>query len=516
MMKHAQIIRVLDEIDKYLIKNVDSNGKINNSSDINIRMYIGDIKRIKEYLEQNDIKGAVRSRVEQTEEALVYLTNNKPLGENNQYFNWVDSKRKQKDITHPNEQELYYDIITGHQPMVFANYVKDYLPQLLGREELIKNIEIIEQEYEEFLEKDKTQEIALTVTKKKNKIQRIFDKILKTFRKPKEVKSTSNTKTDIRDNKGNISRHHEYCKQLTDYQNYNQNISETIPTKNSEQVIAISDLHGNIEKWNKMKDYMSKNPNTKVMILGDAMDRGEYGLEILLQIKELCDQGKAEYLPGNHDIFAYNYVKTQEILSRLTDEQKMQNKKIVHVAGRELAHLEKNGGEVTINSLNNFDKIVENEIRNGRLKRRISKEELINWLGNQPIQKKTDINNTTYALAHAWFDDELYNKDKEFNLEKALMIELYGKENDNTLDKFRTVMWYRQENPITHYSQVAFPDGCTMVVGHTVQIEGINVKNFNDNTSYRPIIYIDTGRENSAFDLSNGKVVEYGQYQETR
>lgn len=55
-----------------------------------------------------------------------------------------------------------------------------------------------------------------------------------------------------------------------------------------------------------------------------------------------------------------------------------------------------------------------------------------------------------------------------------------------------------------------------MVVGHTVQREGINVKNFNDNTSYKPIIYIDTGRENSAFDLSNGKVIEYGEYQGIR
>ena len=39
------------------------------------------------------------------------------------------------------------------------------------------------------------------------------------------------------------------------------------------------------------------------------MDRGEFGPEILLQIKELSDKGVVQYLPGNHDIFAYNYVK---------------------------------------------------------------------------------------------------------------------------------------------------------------------------------------------------------------
>lgn len=439
-MKHSQIIRILDEIDKYLIKNADSNGKINNVSDIGVRMYIRDIREIKGYLSQNATRGSIESRVEQTEDALLHAIDQKPLREGNQYFNWIDSKRKQKDVTKPNEQELYYDIITGHSPVVLASYAKDYLPQVLGREELIKNIEIIEQEYKEFLDKDKMQETALTVTKKKNSIQRFFDKILKGLRKPSEKNIDSNIRTDVKDESRNISRHHEYCKQLTDYQNYSQNVPETIPMKKPEQIIAISDLHGNIEKWNRMKDYISKNPNTKVMILGDAMDRGKYGLEILLQIKELCDQGRAEYLPGNHDIFAYNYVKTQEILSKLTYEQKTQNKKIVHVAGRELAHLQRNGGEVTIDSLNNFEQVVESEMKNGRLKQMISKEELMDWLGNQPIQKKTDINNTRYALAHAWFDNELYNKDKDFNLEKALMLELYGKENDNTLDKFRTVM----------------------------------------------------------------------------
>lgn len=41
------------------------------------------------------------------------------------------------------------------------------------------------------------------------------------------------------------------------------------------------------------------------------MDRGKYGLQILLQIKELCDKGRAEYIPGNHDIYAYNTFATQ-------------------------------------------------------------------------------------------------------------------------------------------------------------------------------------------------------------
>ena len=146
----------------------------------------------------------------------------------------------------------------------------------------------------------------------------------------------------------------------------------------------------------------------------------------------------------------------------------------------------------------------------------LSKKELIDWLGHQPIQKKTNINNTTYALAHAWFDAELYNSDKNFNLEKALQLELYGREDDKTLQKFRTAMWYRKEDERTHYSQVKFPEGCVMVVGHTVQKEGIGVKNFTNDKSYKPVIYIDTGKNTSALDLSTGEVLEYQQYDEAR
>ena len=132
-----------------------------------------------------------------------------------------------------------------------------------------------------------------------------------------------------------------------------------------------------MEKWNHVKEYLKTNPNAKVLILGDAMDRGIYGIEILLQIKELCDQGKAQYLPGNHDIFVYNYEKAGEVLSTLSDRQKMQNQNIVGIAGLALAHLERNHGESTLANLANFDRLVRQEIRNGNIKHNISKNVLV-------------------------------------------------------------------------------------------------------------------------------------------
>ena len=374
---------------------------------------------------------------------------------------------------------------------------------VLGREELLYNLEVLEKEYSEFREKDKDenvkkQETALVV-RKRNPIQRFFDKIFNRGKKQEKISNTVRNNYTPEESQTTTDRHTSYRETL-DPRNYSQEqISQRSAVPKQEQVIAISDLHGNMEKWNQVKSYLAANPNTKILILGDALDRGSYGVEILLQIKELCDQGKAQYLPGNHDAFAYNYVKTHDILSKLSDSQKMQNQNIISIAGRDLAHLERNHGEATLESLKNFERLVQQEIRKGNIKHNISKKELIDWLGKQPIQRKINVNNTQYALAHAWFDEELYRYDENFNMEKALQLEMYGYRDNNILNKYRTAMWYRQEDVRTHYSQVSFPKDCVMVVGHTPH------EDINPNAQ---IIYIDTGNKKVILDMTNRKSIE--------
>lgn len=246
-----------------------------------------------------------------------------------------------------------------------------------------------------------------------------------------------------------------------------------------------------MERWEQVKNAMVQKPNMKVIVLGDAMDREDSGLEILLQIKELSDQGRVEYLPGNHDTFAYNYVRAQNMLSKPTNGQKTSKEVLTNITRRELALLEKNGGEPTLESLENFDQVVQTEIRKGNIHHNISKNELINWLGSQPIQKKVRVNGANYALAHAYFDEELYNYDKNFNLEKGLQLELAGKSHSAVLNKFRSAMWYREDDERTHYSPLAFPKGCLMIVGHTPQRE-VNLHNFNEDPS-KQVVYVDTG-----------------------
>lgn len=57
--------------------------------------------------------------------------------------------------------------------------------------------------------------------------------------------------------------------------------------KPQEETIVISDIHGNMEKWNCITKTLKDKPSIKLIIEGDAMDRGKYGLQILLQISHL-------------------------------------------------------------------------------------------------------------------------------------------------------------------------------------------------------------------------------------
>ena len=46
-------------------------------------------------------------------------------------------------------------------------------------------------------------------------------------------------------------------------------------------------------------------------------------------------------------------------------------------------------------------------------------KELTEWLGNLPVQRVAQVNGNRYALAHAVFDNEMYQWSPQFNLKEA-------------------------------------------------------------------------------------------------
>lgn len=62
------------------------------------------------------------------------------------------------------------------------------------------------------------------------------------------------------------------------------------------RVFACSDLHGMYSLWEQIKNFLQK--DDKLIFLGDAADRGEQGLQIML---ELLADPRVTYLKGNHE-----------------------------------------------------------------------------------------------------------------------------------------------------------------------------------------------------------------------
>ena len=171
-----------------------------------------------------------------------------------------------------------------------------------------------------------------------------------------------------------------------------------------------------------------------------------------MEIKDLSDKGRVAYIPGNHDMFMYNWLAApagkQKELARMS--------------------LEKNGGKVTMQKMSNYNQIMEQELKSGRISRPIQLNELVAWLGNQPIQRVVKENGKLFALAHAIFSTKLYNQDPNFNLRKALNLKLQGKDVD-TQKEFDNVMWWREGKH--EFTNLSNPRDAIMVAGHTSQNE---------------------------------------------
>lgn len=432
------------------------------------------------------MQGYIKERFDNTYQA--YLT---AMGKQNNntkadtYFAYINDTKKmfKNGIDNPDEalNILVNALNSRHLPNEYAiNYILAHngamglsLEQQKAFEQIVPIINLISQENKN-IENEVDKNNALIVPEKK---LNIFQKIKNFFTKRKNTTQINANVQETNNKNANDFRK----KQRVD-------VKSKVPVQRQyePEYIAISDLHGNMDKWNMVKHLIDSNPNVNVIMLGDAMDRGDFGPEILLQIKELSDKGRMKYLPGNHDIFAYNYIKMR----------KNPNSSPFVMAQ---AHLENNGGEVTMQKLDKFSSIVNSEFAKGNINQKVTLDELADWLGAQPIQRKMEIDNYKFALAHAIFDEKLYEQNPNFNLADALELEKNGQKESETYRKFYTTMWYREGDMRTQPAKPTLPENNVIIVGHTRQPE-VNI-DFNKPKS--PIVYIDTGKGNlSGFSLN--------------
>ena len=227
-------------------------------------------------------------------------------------------------------------------------------------------------------------------------------------------------------------------------------------SRSKDSFIAISDFHGFDYPIHKILNHYLEEYEY-IYILGDATDRGPYGdgtgsIDVLRMIKKLSElyPGRVIYVPGNHDSFIVGHDKG-DVISTLS--------------------MKKNKGSKTYEELELLKKNNPWEYRN-----------LINWLENLPLQRMHKYNGKYYALAHAFFDQILYNKNPNYNLR-----EQFSKDNvDSNLGN--RVLWFRKKDldkipesiadakvqeKEKKYVRMACPESdVTMVVGHSICCEG--------------------------------------------
>lgn len=69
---------------------------------------------------------------------------------------------------------------------------------------------------------------------------------------------------------------------------------------------AVSDLHGNYNLWNKIKNFLKE--DDILFFLGDACDRGKDGIKIM---QELLEDKRVTYLLGNHEQMFLDATRTK-------------------------------------------------------------------------------------------------------------------------------------------------------------------------------------------------------------
>ena len=119
---------------------------------------------------------------------------------------------------------------------------------------------------------------------------------------------------------------------------------------------CFSDLHAQYDLWEQIKEYLK--PEDKAFCLGDCVDRGPAGLEILY---EVINHPNITLLRGNHEDFIlhigkYHQKKLEEI-ARQEDNYDPEYYDLMHLWYA-------NGAKNTINSFNNLSKIERNKLLN--------------------------------------------------------------------------------------------------------------------------------------------------------
>ena len=81
-------------------------------------------------------------------------------------------------------------------------------------------------------------------------------------------------------------------------------------------------------------------------------------------------------------------------------------------------------------------------------------------------------------------------------------------DNSDTLRHFKNTLWFRSEQAYTHFAKLNLAKDVVMIVGHTTQKQGPNLKYINGDSNY-PMFFIDGGLVNKLGGFSlDGHIIK--------
>lgn len=224
-------------------------------------------------------------------------------------------------------------------------------------------------------------------------------------------------------------------------------------------IYVVSDLHGEMTALHSVLEQIKL--GKKVIILGDATDRGDYGIEILQKIMQVQSQigHRIEYIPGNHDEFLYEALyKAMKSYEQTGDIRFLQNYGISSCDEYLSDAISKKNGLTST-----YKKLKDMLLTNPQEVYKIGK-----WLEKQPLLRIEYDNNKKIALGHASFDMDLYKRN--YNLKNYMEDKT---KNSIMAEKARLCLWYRDtsNNDVQSAKKnlvlPSWQEAIDIVVGHT-------------------------------------------------
>lgn len=186
---------------------------------------------------------------------------------------------------------------------------------------------------------------------------------------------------------------------------------------------VMSDLHGRYDKYKEMLEKIHFSDEDILYVLGDVVDRGPDGIQILL---DMAVRSNVYPILGNHEMMAMEVLKKLNVEIREDNIEEVLTEEIMAA----FVDWAMNGGESTCNQFINLTKD--------------EKDMVLDYLNEFTLYETVDVNATTFILVHAGLGN--FSKDKSLDDYSAIDL-----------------VWTRSDLDAVYYDQ----PNVKIIVGHT-------------------------------------------------